>query len=171
MKIKLIRFSLVFYFLLAGFNPGISGSAADSNPDEDILTGNCTLKELMSHSFGEQYRSEYSTYLPDLEILGKLENRIYDCRITIVLGTWCSDSKEQVPRFLKILDVLNYRTDLLELICVDKSKTAGHIDISGLNIERVPTFIFYRESKEIGRIIETPVQRLEDDMFHILFNE
>jgi hypothetical protein len=37
-----------------------------------------------------------------------------------------------------------------------------------LNIERVPTFIFLKNKVEAGRIIETPVTSLEQDMLNIL---
>ena len=38
----------------------------------------------------------------------------------------------------------------------------------GLNIHHVPTVIFYKNGNEIGRIIEYPVQLLEEDMVAIL---
>ena len=43
-------------------------------------------------------------------------------------------------------------------------------ELHGYEIEYVPTFIFYREDKEIGRIIETPILSLEEDMLAILIN-
>jgi hypothetical protein len=101
----------------------------------------------------------------------KLEKRIYQCGIKVILGTWCRDSREQLPRFMKILDCLQYNTTLLELICVDKLKKADSLDISGLKIEKVPTFIFYFNGTEKGRIIETPVLTIEQDMNHILFDQ
>ena len=38
----------------------------------------------------------------------------------------------------------------------------------GLNIHHVPTVILYNNGNEIGRIIEYPVQSLEEDMVAIL---
>lgn len=49
-------------------------------------------------------------------------------------------------------------------------KKAEGFDIDQFIIERVPTFIFYKNESEIGRIIETPVETLEKDILNILKN-
>lgn len=84
------------------------------------------------------------------------------------MGTWCSDSREQIPAFYKILDELNYPSDKVTLICVDRKKKGLSNEADGLNIELVPTIIFYRNGEEIGRIIETPQESLEKDLLGII---
>ena len=37
-----------------------------------------------------------------------------------------------------------------------------------LDIELVPTFIFYRNGEELGRIVETPEDTLEKDLAEIV---
>jgi len=86
------------------------------------------------------------------------------------MGTWCSDSRREVPNFYKILDKLNYPDNKITLINVDRKKNGIEIDVSKLNIELVPTFIVYRNNTEIGRIIETPNESLERDLLKILEN-
>jgi hypothetical protein len=56
----------------------------------------------------------------------------------------------------------------IKMICVDGDKKCEDVDISGLNIEKVPTFIIYAGNKEIGRIIETPANSIESDLLQIL---
>jgi len=104
----------------------------------------------------------------DYETLNQLEGKTDDISITIVMGTWCSDSREQIPSFYKILNELNYPTDKITLICVDRNKKGLSDEVSNLNIELVPTIIFYRNGKEIGRIIETPQESLEKDLLRII---
>lgn len=123
---------------------------------------------LQTGEFGSHFNFEYQHYLVDQDALADLEKHIYKYQISIVLGTWCHDSQEQVPRFIKILDKLNYNTRNLEIICVDRDKLAGEINIESLDIQRVPTFIFYKEAKEAGRIIETPFNSLEKDILTII---
>ena len=41
-------------------------------------------------------------------------------------------------------------------------------ETEGLNIEKVPTFIFYKNGIEIGRIIESPEKSIEKDFLKIL---
>ena len=84
------------------------------------------------------------------------------------MGTWCSDSHEQVPRFFKVMDEAGYPADNVRIICVDREKKDGSEDVDSLNIELVPTFIFYKEGIELGRIVETPKQTMEEDIFEIL---
>ena len=56
----------------------------------------------------------------------------------------------------------------LEIIGTDRDKLAGDTDISSLNIEFVPTFIFYESDTELGRIVETPSETMEKDILQIL---
>ena len=134
----------------------------------DLIVGKCERIELQKGEFGNYFIEEYKNYKPDRELLENIKNKFFNCSITIVLGTWCHDSQEQVPRFIKILDDVDYNTNYLEVICVDKEKIAGDYDISALNIEKVPTFIFYKNDKEVGRIIETPSNTLEIDVNNIV---
>jgi len=87
-----------------------------------------------------------------------------------VLGTWCSDSQEQVPGFFKVLDKIRFDKKNVQMIAVDSAKEAGIIDLVNYNIQKVPTFIIYRKGREIGRIIEKPYMTLEKDLL-MFFNE
>lgn len=95
-----------------------------------------------------------------------------DEKIDIFLGTWCGDSRREVPRMLKLLDNLKISASSVRLICM-KSGDPGHKtspgrEEQGLYIFRVPTFVIYRDGREIGRIVESPVQSLEADLAGIL---
>jgi thiol-disulfide isomerase/thioredoxin len=91
-----------------------------------------------------------------------------DITIKIVMGTWCPDSRREVPRFMRVLAVIDYPASKVELIGVDNSKIAPVANYSSFNILRVPTFIVYKNNIEAGRIIENPVTSLEQDMVNIL---
>jgi hypothetical protein len=134
--------------------------------EQDII-GVFSSNELLDEPYNLWYEAEYQ-YSPDEQVINDIINLQSDFKITIVLGTWCSDSQTQVPRFLKILDEINYNTDGFLLIGVDRQKKVDNFDIEKYNIEKVPTFIIYRENVEIGRIIETPTKTLEEDLFDIL---
>lgn len=141
---------------------------ADSVKTDPVLVGQTTRMEIQQGGFGQNFLTEYATYEPCPETLNKLKNVIYNSHITIVMATWCHDSQLQVPRFYKILDRLDYKTDDIELICVDHDKLAGDLDLQPLSIEYVPTFIFYKDQNEAGRIIESPEKSLEKDSYQIL---
>ena len=73
-----------------------------------------------------------------------------------------------MPRFLKILDYLNYPKDKIKIYAVDRSKKGLNNEIDSLNIQKVPTIIFYKNNKETGRIIEEPKVTLEKDLANIV---
>ena len=91
--------------------------------------------------------------------------------ITIVMGSWCSDSQWHVPDFYKILDKINYPSDKVTLIAVNEDKKTEEDEIDTLNIKLVPSFIFYRDGSELGRIVESPEKSLEVDMLGILIKK
>ena len=86
----------------------------------------------------------------------------------IVFGSWCHDSKIQLPRFIKVLDLAGYDERDLMIIGVDSNKNALLMNIEDLDIKRVPTFIIMQNGIELGRIIESPVKSLERDLWKIV---
>ncbi len=165
--------ALLFSLAIISLNAQeINKEVKDPETKDMIIVGKCNVKGLKkSESYRDHYYGEKLNYVTDNTVIEKLENKVGDITIRIVLGTWCHDSKLQVPRFFKILDELEYDTDKVDMICIDREKEASGIDISPLDIERVPTFIFYRNGPEIGRIIENPDNTLEKDMLDIIRSE
>jgi thiol-disulfide isomerase/thioredoxin len=88
--------------------------------------------------------------------------------IQIVMGTWCPDSRREVPRFMQILDRWKFPAAKVTFIGVDNAKLSPVGDFDKLDIQRVPTFIILKNKVEAGRIIENPVTSLEQDMLNIL---
>ena len=87
-----------------------------------------------------------------------------DINIIVFFGTWCHDSKRELPKALKIFNKIGMNDENIELIAVglDKKEPLGRA--AKLNLIYTPTLIFFRGSKEIGRIIEKPVISLEKDI-------
>jgi len=86
----------------------------------------------------------------------------------VVLGTWCGDSKREVPRFLKIIDLSLIPPAQIQFYGVDRTKKSSDGLTDRYKIERVPTFIFLKRGEEVGRIVESPKNSLEEDMLAIL---
>jgi len=61
--------------------------------------------------------------------------------------------------------------DRVTYIGVDDSKLSPVAEYPGLDIQRVPTFIIYKNNVEAGRIIENPLTSLEQDILNILTKE
>ncbi len=160
----------IFLVLLVSVLNAQNTASVVYNEEHDIhfLVGETSAKDFAQVGFDTIFFNEYRDYQPNDSIIQKLRTIEMPDSILIVLATWCHDSKVQVPRFARVLNDVSYPEDRLRYISVDLKKQAGSKDISNLNIERVPTFIFYKNGQEFGRIIEKPVVRLESDFYTIL---
>ncbi len=142
----------------------------DKKANKKILFGYCDRNGFEIRPFKSWYDSEYNSYTVKTKELNSANiEKLKEVKITIIMASWCSDSRREVPRMYKILDHCKYSDKNITLINVDTKKKAGSIDIEDYNIVKVPTIIFYANKKEIGRIIETPNKSLEADMNAILF--
>ncbi len=111
------------------------------------------------------FERNYKNYTPKADILEKLKEALIDVELRCYMGTWCGDSKREVPRFYKIMDEIGF-TDF-DMITVDRAKQANGLE-KGYNIHYVPTFILFKNDKEIGRFVESVVKgSLENDLFLI----
>ncbi|WP_199117378.1 thioredoxin family protein [Pedobacter sp. ASV28] len=142
----------------------------DQIKHKQIMLNQCSRDGLVSFpEFKDSYDANYAAYNPDSTSFNALEKLLKNKKIRVVLGTWCGDSKFQVPHFLKIIDALKVHESDVTFIAVDGKKQAENGLLDGLNIERVPTFIFTdKNGKEIGRIVESPKKSLELDMIDLL---
>ena len=59
----------------------------------------------------------------------------------------------------------------VEYIAVTKKKTDPNMLSERWNLKYTPTFIIFRKGQEFGRIIEEPIQHLEEDLVSILKSE
>ncbi len=115
------------------------------------------------------YMKGKDDYQPNSESLNKLLDISKEqLTIKIVLGTWCPDSRREVPRFMRVMDIWQFPYAKITFIGVDNAKLSPVGEYEKLDIQRVPTFIIYKNNVEAGRIIEVPVTSLEQDIVNIL---
>jgi hypothetical protein len=69
---------------------------------------------------------------------------------------------------MRILGLWQFPAQLITFIGVDDEKQSPVGEYNELDIQRVPTFIIYKNNVESGRIIENPQTSLEQDMVNIL---
>jgi thiol-disulfide isomerase/thioredoxin len=118
------------------------------------------------------FQTNYERYTPDAATINKLKADLQDYEVLLFMGTWCGDSKREVPRFYKILDAADFPEYQLTVVALSGKaelyKQSPQHEEAGLNIEYVPTFIVYKDGLEIGRIIEQPHNSLEKDLLTII---
>ena len=115
-----------------------------------------------------EWQKNMVSYEPDTMLIDSL-GKDHDIDVEIFFGTWCSDSRREVPRFFKILDESGFvQPQRVKLWAVDRSKKLKSGLTDKRNIEFVATFIFFQDDKEIGRIVEQPDMSLEGDILKII---
>lgn len=157
---------VVLILLLLLFN-----GAAYTQPIRNLL-GSCSRDSLLTHPYKNWFELNYSSYLPDTNLIVKLRKALTsEISLEIYFGTWCGDSKRDVPRLFKVLDAAHFSDRRIKLIGVDigenyKQSPGG--ETAGKGIYRVATFRVLKNGVELGRITEHPVYTLEDDLHQIL---
>ena len=163
--------------------------ALNAQSTETMLLGEISFNELQKAPFASWYTTGQEEYEVDESKMDALKKALDSIEITVFMGTWCSDSQREVPRFYKIMEATGYPMESIRLIAVDRDKTTPKKLEEGLDIKRVPTFIFYKWDEkgviqedelgepntevdtskvEVGRIVEYPIKSLETDMLDIL---
>ncbi len=141
----------------------------DKKANQKILIGKVTREGFEKKPFKEWFDNEYNSYKPDERAIKALKRLMpANAEITIIMGTWCPDSRREVPRFLKILDQIGFNYDHLTIYCVNRDFQAGNVDISSYNVKRIPTFIYKHYGYVAGRIVEKPKISLEEDLLRFM---
>ena len=136
--------------------------------DEVNLIGIHTKSDFLKPPYAGWFNENYNDYKPDQNVVNALKNHLKDVKIKAFMGTWCSDSQHEVPRFFKLMEQAGFDFKNLTLVAVNRDKeTPDHLE-AGMNITNVPTFIFYKNGKEIGRFVEYPRETLEKDILKIV---
>ncbi len=164
-------------WLLAGWGLPLAGQETDSAA---VLLGPVTRGQLAAEIWPEHFSKEYTGYEVNDTLLNDLRGAMEGAHLTIYFGTWCHDSRRQMPRFFSLMDELGVSPERIAMIGLNRAKEtplrlrSGQAPVDGqeaVNIHHTPTFIIYRANEELGRIIETPVESLEADLLKILRRE
>ena len=168
---RILLFLTILISSQSAYSQTINNVIKDDEGKEKLL-GIINKIGLETAPFNTWFDPNYDDYLVNDKIIKKLKDSLNQYTIKVFLGTWCGDSKKEVPQFYSILDATKFPESQLEVIAVDNTddayKQAPNHEEKGLNIHRVPTFIFYKNGKEVNRIVEHPIETLERDMLKIV---
>jgi thiol-disulfide isomerase/thioredoxin len=125
-------------------------------------------------TYNKWYNKNFEAYKMDMASMPKIKSLVNNkIKIQIFLGTWCGDSKREVPRMIKILEHIGFTNyEIIGTYDTDTLyKVSPQHEEKGLNIFRVPTFIVYKDGIELNRIVEFPKESFEKDLVNILQNK
>lgn len=158
---------MVFISIIMAQTPQIIN---DEKTEDPILIGLSQRSDFEEREYFKEWFNEgFVNYEIDEETLSKISEVDSDITLECFMGTWCGDSRREVPRMYKILDQITFDEKKLIIVSVDRKMVSPGGEQKGKDIHHVPTLIFYKEGTEIGRIIESSVRTLEEDFVDILF--
>ena len=141
--------------------------ATQARPEEKpVIIGETTRKAVEA---APEWMAAEAESQPDPEACKALASVPPGAEVTIFLGTWCGDSRREVPRFWKALDLAG--TDVpfaVHYIGVDRQKKEPSAPVTNNDVRYVPTFIVFREGREVGRIVEESPHGIEKDLLALL---
>ena len=164
----------IFFIVILIATIGCSAQKQEATAVKDQsgnLVGIAHKENFLQEPFNEWFNFNYDEYKTDEATIQKLKPLFKKVTIKAFMGTWCGDSKEQTPVFYKVLDEAGFEYSNLEMITVNRSKQTPDNLQEGFNVERVPTFIFFKNGKEIGRFVEFPRETIEADFLKIISGE
>lgn len=143
------------------------------NSDGDtVLLGTHSFEELLKAPFDRWFVPGVDTAHFSKKEARKLRGEMKDCSITIFMGTWCGDSRREVPRLYAVLDFINFPKDKIKLVFLDNAdsayKESPDHEEAGRYILRVPTVIVSKQGTETGRVIEYPKVNWVADLYTIV---
>ncbi len=140
-----------------------------------MLLGTHSAEDLERPPYGDWFNKNYAGYTVDSLTAGQLAPLLKDKTFELFMGTWCGDSKREIPRMLKILRYAGVQPAQIKLVMVDVHdsvyKQSPAHEEKGKGIFRVPDLLVYYHHKEMNRIVEHPVVSLESDLLRIARGE
>lgn len=153
--------TLLLFLLVAGCS---TTHKVGVKPNEHLEVGWTPRTIFQAPSYAVWFDTGYLAYKPQEEYTSRLQHMKDSVAIIVVYGTWCSDSRREMPRFWKVIDSAQFPADHVTMIAVDRTMQLPPGIKDQYTITNVPTFIVYFRGMEIGRIIESPKTTLEQDM-------
>lgn len=142
------------------------------NSGKPMLIGTWSEQALKKDPFNVWYDKNYTDYKVNDSIASAMTPLLSNKKFLLFMGTWCGDSRREVPRMFKILHSSGIKDSQVKMVMLDDHdstyKQSPQHEERGLNIHRVPTLVVYENDSEIGRIVESPVVSLEKDLLNIL---
>lgn len=156
---------------IQNINSVTSGIEVKDAAGNKMLLGTFTKKALLSSPYNTWFEKNYNDYKIDSVMASQLKPLLKNKSVQLFMGTWCGDSRREIPRMFKLLDYCGVPEKNIQLIMVNNAdsayKQSPTHEEKGKYIFRVPDLLVYEEGKELGRIVESPVATLEKDLLDI----
>jgi hypothetical protein len=144
-----------------------AAAPAEEEAGETVVIGP-TTREQIETAVHDWVQAEVEA-APDAEVARQLASVEQGAEVTVFLGTWCSDSRREVPRLWKALALAGGDVPFgVRYVGVDRDKKEPADAVAQSEVLYLPTFIVHRDGRETGRIVETSPHGIEHDLLDLL---
>jgi hypothetical protein len=144
----------------------LAGAADPAAEETGVLVGPTTREKVEEAPDWVQAEVDARPDSGAAQALGAVEP---GAEVTVFLGTWCGDSRREVPRFWKALDAEGGAVPFqIRYVGVDHDKKEPAALLAENGVRYLPTFIVSRGGHEVGRIVETSPHGVEQDLLALL---
>ncbi|MFA6467395.1 MAG: thioredoxin family protein [Bacteroidota bacterium] len=168
MRRNSILFLVGFFSVLMGGCQGEEYSIELEPSGTKVMKGHIVREDLEAEPTFLWFNMNYKMYTPDSATVVRLKPLMEDIHFFVIVGTWCSDSKREIPRLWKLCDALGIPEKNITMYAVDRAKRSEDGSTEKFNIYRIPTIIVFKNHREMGRIVEQPRTTIEADLLNIL---
>jgi hypothetical protein len=136
-----------------------------------VFKGECSFEDLLKEPAFDWMQKGMNSYQPDSASILFLKKNLAQYDIVVLMGTWCGDSKDLLPKFYKTLQLANYPMLQLTMYGLNRKKEALNFEERLYKVTNIPVFILSKEHREIGRITESVEKSIEQDLVKLLKKE
>jgi hypothetical protein len=120
---------------------------------------------------GPEWQEKFEKFQPESDMIEALKSKLdTGTKIDVYLGLWCKDSRNNVPLFIKIMKLAGGSSTVRYFDLAKKENKETPFFVEELQVDKVPTFIVFRNGAEIGRITENPKVGMLEDLMEIVFH-
>ena len=131
-----------------------------------VLKGKIEMKTLMNDSSAAWFYSGVNNYQPNENMLNYVKDNRGKFNVVAIAGTWEDNSRRLLPALYKVMILAGSPDEQVITFGADeKLQTGAPVDYK---VKKIPTFIVFREGKEIGRINGDTEDTIESALAKIL---
>lgn len=141
----------------------------DKDPEtgKTMFIGKCSFDDLSEEASFDWMSLIGDTYNPNSETVETLKKILPQYHFVIFMGTWCEDTRELLPKLYKTLLLSRCYTNYT-MYALDRNKQSPAHKEQEYRVSNLPTIIVQKDGKEIGRIVETISEPIEEVLLKIV---
>jgi hypothetical protein len=133
--------------------------------EKKVIKGKTEESQILKLSW---FSEGYESYHPDTLYIQKLTEVRDNYTFILFAGSWCADTRNLLPKFLKTIDAAGIPHDRITMYFLDTRKKSSERLERKYKIRAIPVFIILKGNQETGRIVEHVDMPIEKKLAEIM---